>query len=243
MAITYRQILRMAAHRIRAIVGQTTADLETAYMTAPLTDVQIGSVNFTRSMIIDNMVSVVGTIVRSYASVPNHPLRAFNLSQTANITNRGVIPSVNSTGKPIVGVYGAIRDASTQKILTKQPVQLIESLLAGVTDGSVKGTYFYYDMVEGRLIHTVANAVIDVVTFDMATELAAVAAGNAPIPDALLDLAWTGLVSTLVVDDEFVGQAQAHRNYFDTEIARIVGGAASIAPAPQMTSNAAPAGS
>jgi hypothetical protein len=97
--------------------------------------------------------------------------------------------------------------------------------------------------VEGRLIHTVANAVIDVVTFDMATELAAVAAGNAPIPDALLDLAWTGLVSTLVVDDEFVGQAQAHRNYFDTEIARIVGGAASIAPAPQMTANAAPAGS
>jgi hypothetical protein len=234
----------MAAHRIRAITGTTPTALETAYLTTPLTTAEIGNVNFTLSMIKDNLVSVIGTIVRAYASVPNHPWRVVSLSQTANIANRALIPAANSAGRPIVGVYGAIRAAADGRVLTKQPVQLIESLLAGIVDESVRGTYHYYDIVDGRLIHTATNAVIDVCTFDAATELAAIGTnGNAPIPDAALDLAWAGLVSNLVVDDEWVGQAQAHRNYFESEIARVMSGAASVAPAPQMAANVEPVGS
>jgi len=229
---------------VNAIVGVTKTQLEDHYMESPLDSTNIGNANFTYSMIVDNMLAVIGTIIRAYASVPNHPLRSFNTSQTANITNRALIPSTDSTSKPIVGVYGAITDASTGKILTKQPMQLIESLLVGIADTSVKGTYFYYDIAEGRLIHTVTNAKIDVVTFDMATQLALVASnGDAPIPDALFDLAWTGLVASLVVDDEFAQQAGVYGAYFQGELGTVKSGASSIAPAPQLASSASPVGS
>jgi hypothetical protein len=228
----------MASRRINAVTGTNKTDLESAYMTSPLTTTQIGNVNFTRSMIIDNMVGVVGDIVKAYANTRNHPFRAYNLTQTASILNRGAIPSVNSSGVPMVGAYGAIRDASTGKVLTKQPAQLIESILIGMADDSVKGTYYMYDIVDNRLIHTVVGAVIDICTYSVSAQLTSVAAnGDAPIPDALLDLAWIGLVSTLMIDDEFVSQAAAHRSAFDQGTAELMAGGT---PAPTMTASAAP---
>lgn len=241
MALAYRIILRTAGRKINAIVGTTKTTLESAYTTSPLTVTQIGNVNFTLSMIYDLLVSTVGTIVRAYASVPDHPYRAYNISQTSNITNRSPLPSANSASQPIVGAYGAIRDASSGKLLTKQPAQLIESIILGVADGSIKGTYYHYDIAEGRLIHTVTNAVIDVCTFNVATELASVAAnGNAPIPDALFDLAWTGLVASLVIDDEFASQAAVYGQYFQSGIEMLKAGGT---PAPLLTSSAEPIGS
>src|SRR5688500_18644365 len=110
--LPYRQILRMASQKMNAVTGTTKTNLEAAYITSPLTATQIGNTDFTISMISDHLVAVVGRIVRTYASVPGHPYRANNLSQTANIADKGVIPAINSAGKSIVGVYGAIRNAS-----------------------------------------------------------------------------------------------------------------------------------
>lgn len=241
MAIAYRQILRMAARRVNAVTGVSRAALETAYMTAPLTAVQIGNVDFTRSMIVDNMISVVGSIVKTYANVHHHPFREYNLSQTLELGNRDALPSTDENGKSIVGVWGTFRDAITDEILTKQPYRLIESLRAGAADGSMKGQYYYYDIVGDRIVHSRATVVADVCVFDVADELAAVAAdGSAPLPDALLDLAWTGLVASLMVDDEFVQQAQIHKSFFDQGLAQLSDGMTTIAPAPQLTASAAP---
>lgn len=221
MAAPYRIILRQAARAINAVTGTNRTDLEAAYLTSPLTAVQIGDSNFTFSMIIDKLVDTVGQIVQAYAGVPGHPFRAFNVSQTANLANGAQRPSVNSAARPIVGVPGAVRDASDNtKLLKRQPVQVIESLIAGVADGSVTGTYYYYDFVEDRIYHTRTNVVMDVCTWDATVELAAVAAnGNAPIADACIPVAVAGLISQLVLDDEFAQQATLFRNYFEGALA------------------------
>src|SRR5262249_15901664 len=155
----------------------------------------------------DALVSVLGRIIRTYASVPNHPFRAYNLSQTASIAHKGLIPSVDASSKPIVGIYGAIRDASDGEILTKMPAQIIQTIIEN-PDVQLRGDYYHYEIIDDRLHHTRTNAKIDVVTFSAPDILTSIGAnGDAPIPDACLDVAWTGLVSTLFIDDEFLGQA------------------------------------
>lgn len=235
--LAYRQILRMASLKINGIVGTTKTNLESAYMTTPLTATQIGNTDFTISMLSDLLVAVVGRIVRSYAMVPNHPFRTNNVSQTANIAHKGLIPSVNSASKPIVGVYGAIRNSTTGEVMTEAPVQIIRSIIDN-TDSRLKGTYDYYAQMGDRLEHTAANAVIDVCTFDTVTELAAIAAnGAAPIPDALLDVASSGLVASLVIDDEFVSQSQLHAAYFERCLEEMRTGVSGFMPSPnQLTS-------
>jgi len=240
MAITYRQILRQAAQRIGAVTGVTPTALESAYMTSPLTSTQIGTTDFTISMIIDSMLAAVGRIVRAYASTPNHPFRTYNLSQTANIANEAVIPSVNSTSKPIVGVYGAIKDSTTADPLTEQPIHIIQTIVDD-TDNFLKGEYFYYKIVGERMYHTRTNVTIDVCTFDLTTELAAVAAGNAPIPDACLDIAVMGLVASLFIDDEFTGQAQMAAQYFENALSEMMTGKTQILPAPTLINSQAAA--
>ncbi len=234
MAISYRQILRESSRAVNAVTGVTPAALESAYMTSPLTSTQIGDSNFTISMIIDKLVGTVGQIVQAYAGVPGHPFRAFNVSQTANLANGAAKPSVNSAARPIVGVPGAVRDTTTSILLKRQPIQSIESIIAGIADGSLTGTYHYYDFVEDRIYHTRTNVVMDVCTWDATVELAAVAAGNAPIADACLPIAVAGLVSVLVLDDEFVAQASLFRNYFETALADTRAGKSQFQPPPPL---------
>lgn len=235
MSLPYRYILRQASRSINAVTGTNKTDLEAAYTTSPLTATQIGNTNFTISMIIDKMLGVVGEIVHAYTSVPGHPFRAFNLSQTSNLANGAARPSVNSAALPIVGAFGTVRDATDQTVCKKQPGQIIEAIRAGMTDQSLTGSYYYYDWFEDRIIHTRTNVVIDVCTWDLATQLALVAAGNAPIPDVCMPLAVAGLVSELIVDDEFVQQAGIFRSYFGEGVADIRAGKSEFRPAPPLT--------
>lgn len=230
MAIAYTKLIRQVALRINAIVGVQAAALATSYGTSPLTSTQVASADFPLLAIQDAVINSVGKLVRAYASVDGHPFRNFNLSQTSSIANDGVIPSANSAGRAIVGVYGAVRDATTGDVLTEQPVQLINNLRSN-QDSFLKGDYFYYKIVGNRIRHTRTNVVMDVCTFDRGAEETAITAnGNAPIPDALEDAAVAGAVSMLVRDDEFAAQAVAYANYFNNVIAEIKGGAQTFSP-------------
>lgn len=232
MSIPYRQILRTAAVKVTAVTGKTATALETAYLTSPLTTTQIGTVNFTKAMISDLLISVVGKIVRTYAFVPNHPFRTYNITQTASIAHKAAIPSVDASGNPIVGVWGAIRDVDTGDELTEQPSQIIQTIVDN-TDSFLKADYFYFKQVGDRLWHTRPAAQIDVVTFNASEELTTLNAnGDAPIPDAVLDLAWTGLCAGLFVDDSFIQQAQSCSNYFNGGLADMAAGKTAFLPAP-----------
>jgi hypothetical protein len=208
MSFPYRYIIRGAAKRVSAITGTAVATVEANYITSPLTASQIGSVDFPFTSIKDAVISSVARLVRAYAFVPGHPFR--NESQTASIAHKSVIPVIDSAGKEIVGVYGAIHDVTDGEILTEQPSQLIRSIRA--SDADLKEDYYYYKIVGKRLEHTRTGVVIDVVTFDEATERAAIDAnGDCPLPDALLDAAFCGVVALLIIDDEYVAQASRQR--------------------------------
>lgn len=240
MSVPYREILRMAAVKVGAVIGTTATAIEAAYITSPLTTTQIGSVNFTISAIKDNLVSVIGRIVRAYASVPNQPFRAYNVSQTAGIANRGLIPSVNSAGKPIVGVYGAFRDATTFEALTEQPLQIIKTVVDD-TDNFLDGEYYYFKQVGERLYHTRTSVIGDVCTFSASDEFTAIGAnGTAPIPDALLDVAAMGLIASLFVDEEFTAQSSACAQYFEGALAEMQAGKTAFLPAPVLQNSQQP---
>lgn len=240
MSVPYHTIIRQAAVRISSIVGVTATALDSAYLTSPLTATQISSTDFTIGMQKDAVVNVVGRIIRTYASVPNHPFRAYNISQTANIAHKGVIPSTNSASVPIVGVYGAVRDASTGQELTEQPIQIINTIVDD-TDSFLKGEYYYFKQVSDRLWHTRTNVVMDVCTFSASNELTTIANnGNAPIPDACIDIAVAGLIAQYVIDDEYTAQANMYGNYFENCLSQMASGAVAFTPAPSLISSQTP---
>jgi hypothetical protein len=165
MAFAYSKMIRQAALRVSAVIGATAATKNANYATPPLTSLQVGSVEFPLTALQDAAIGAVARLVRAYAGVKDHPFRSANTTQTASISNLGLIPGVDSTGKSIVGVYGAVRAASGGAVMTDQPKQIIETI---VGDTQLKKTYNYFKIIGGRLYCT-ANAVIDVVTFDEAT--------------------------------------------------------------------------
>jgi hypothetical protein len=57
-------------------------------------------------------LDVQGDLIRMIADTGNHPWRSLYISQTSGILSGGPIPSVDSTGKQVVGIIGAVRDSS-----------------------------------------------------------------------------------------------------------------------------------
>ena len=236
MAFAYSKLIRQAAIRVSAVIGGDPATVNANYATTPLTSVQVGSVDFPLTNLQDAAISAVARLVRAYANIGGHPFRRYNTSQTASISNNGLIPSVDSASKPIVGVYGAVRNASTGAVMTEQPKQIIELI---VGDAQLKKTYNYFKIIDGRLSCTAA-AQIDVVTFDEPTERAKFAAdGNTPLPDALFDAAWAAMAAILINDDSFAGQAQTFEAHVQNVIGEMRGGAVSFMSAPEQIGSAA----
>jgi hypothetical protein len=232
MSVPYRQLLRMVGARVNAVPGATQTVKESNYLTSPLTITQLGSRDFNFSLIKDICVAVLGEIVEAYASVINHPFRVRNLSQTSDIAHKGSIPSIDSSTRPIVGVYGVVRDVATNEVMTKQPLQVIQTIVDD-TDNFLKRNYYYYDIVDRIIYHTQTNVNIDVCTFSASDELGVIASnGNIPVPDACLAMAVDGIAARMIVDDEFFTQAQVFNSYYQAGLALYRSGGMVYQPAP-----------
>lgn len=232
MSVPYRQLLRMAGARVNAVPGSTQTLKEAAYLTSPLTIAQLGTRDFPFSYIKDLCVAVVGEIIEAYSSVSNHPFRINNLSVTAALANKAQIPAVNSANKPVVGVYGAIKDSSDGGALTKQPFKLIQTMVDN-TDTFLKGEYYYFDIIDRIIYHTRPTVVIEVCTFSASDELTAIGAnGNVPLPDAILACAVDGISARMIIDDEFASQSQIFAQYYATGLAGMRAGSQNYTPAP-----------
>jgi len=240
MAFAYKTMMRQAALRTNGVIGVTASQIESAYTTSPLTTTQVGKTDFNFTAIKDACISSVARLVRAYANVSGHPFRNTNLTQSAAISHKGLLPSTDSSGYSIVGTYGAIRDTSSGNICTEQPVQIIDTIVSDTGD-FLKDSYYYYKIAGERIYHTCSSVTIDVVTFDEAKERTAIDNnGNTPLPDALFDAAWLGVVALLVRDDEFTNQAQAAEVYVANVINEIRNGASSFLPAPTLINTSSP---
>jgi hypothetical protein len=233
--LKYHDILVQTSIRVNAVKGATEAVRITNLAIDPLTTTQIGSADFPFPVIQKSVLSGVARLMRVYAGLRNHPFRDFNTSQTAALTSGSAVPSVNSASKAIIGVPGAVRDGTIS--LTRQPKEMIDSINRSLANGNLKGPFYYYEIIDGRIIHTRSTVTIDVITFDQATEQTAVgtASGNSPLPDACIDLAWNAALVYLFTDDSYLAQSQTCNQYLNNELAAMAQGATSFGAPPDVS--------
>lgn len=149
-----------------------------------------------------------------------HEWRTSLVSQTANIAHLGAIPSVDASSNKIIGVYGSVFDATSSIACEEMPLQDIQ--IAVRNSGSWRLSEIYGFHIEGeRMHHTRTNVKMDVCTYNKTTRQTAIdtLTNSILLPDAAEEAYVCGMVSMLVRDDAFVGQAQTYRQYFNDTLA------------------------
>lgn len=229
MSLSYNTILRNVAIRINAIEGTTASDLETNYVVSPLTTTQVVSADFSFTPIKDAILLAEEKLAHAIANVGNHPWRRFLNGITASIAHQGIIPSTDASSNPIVGIYGAVRDASDGTICTEMPLEVIRRRVRNANSFYRAASYFY--KIDGvRIEHTRTNVTIDVCVYNRTTQQTAIntLTNNTVLPDALEEALVCGAVSYLVRDDAFSAQAALYRTYFQDTLAMIARGLTSV---------------
>lgn len=233
MATTWNAVLRNAAIRVNAIAGSTSATLETSYTTAPLTTTQIDSADFPLSVFKDTALLVEEKLVNAVSSFkvkevsPSgivkyryHEWRTSITSQTANIAHLGAIPAVDASSNKIVGVYGSVFDSSDNIACEEMTLQDIRIAVRNANSWLVSSIYGF-NINGNRMHHTRTNVKMDVCTYNRTTRQTSIdtLTNSILLPDAAEEAYVCGIVSLLVRDDAFMGQAQIYKNYFENTLA------------------------
>lgn len=184
MAVNYHNLLRRVAFNTRSLRGERTQELATSY-TAPLTAVELADIGHPLAVLIDTLLLAEEEFVLAIASTGNHPWRALLRAFTANLADKALVPAVDSTGKAIVGVYGAIRDAVDLTPLMEMPLALIDRRVRNSNAHYLIPVYWY--KLDGAVVrHTRPNVTIEVCSYDRTAQHAAIVANSAMLlPDAL----------------------------------------------------------
>lgn len=239
MATSYNSVIRQAAIRINGIAGTTSAALEAAYITTPLTTTQLDSADFPLSVLKDTCLLVEEKLATAIANTGNHPWRRILQSQTADIAHEAAIPSTDSGSNQIIGIYGSVYDSSDGSVCSEMAMDDIRIAVRNANSWLVTPVYGF-KIDGGRIFHTRTNVKIDVCTYNRTTRQTAIdTLTNAILlPDALEEAYVNGTVSLLVRDDAFTQQAQTYRGYFNDALASIAQGLTSVAsksiPAPTL---------
>lgn len=232
MSVSFNSVIRNSAIRINGIAGATSALLETAYTTSPLTTTQVDSADFSLSVLKDTLLLVEEKLVVAVSSFKvkeasptgvihyrYHPWRSSLSSLTAGIAHKGALPSVDASSNKIIGVYGDVYDATDGTALEEMALQDIRISVRNAGSWVISPIYGY-QIIGNRLHHTRTSALIDVCTYNRATQATAIATLTNPIllPDAAEEAYVCGMVNMLVRDDAFMAQASVYRNYFDSTL-------------------------
>jgi len=232
MAVAVEKVLRSAAIRINGIAGTTAATIEAAYITTPITATQLDSPDFPLTPLKDTFLLVEEKLVNAVAgfkvkevspagvvSYRYHEWRTSITTQTDNIAHLGAIPSTDASSNKIVGVYGSVFDATSNIACEEMPIQDIRIAVRNANSWLVSPIYGFH-VVGNRMHHTRTNVKMDVCTYNRSTRATAIDTLTNPIllPDAAEEAYVCGMVSLLVRDDAFTGQAQIYRNYFENTL-------------------------
>ncbi len=226
MALSINTIIRQWAIRVNGIAGSLPADVETAYVTTPLTS--IDSADFPLSFARDTYLAVESRLATAIASYRDertralHPWRSFIKDVTASLANKSDLPSTGSGGGQIIGVPGAVRDASDNTACDEMPVDDVRRAARNANSWLVTPVYGY-SIVGNRIEHTRNAVVVEVCTFNRTTRATAAATltNNALLPDALEEAYVAGMVSLTVRDDAFSAQAALNRTYYREAISQL----------------------
>lgn len=226
MATTINTIIRQWAIRVNGIAGSVPADVEAAYVVTPLTSVD--SADFPLSFARDTYLAVESRLATAIASYRDpqtralHPWRSLLKGVTAGLANKADIPSVDASGNQIIGVLGAVRDASDNIVCDEMPIDDVRRAARNANAWVVTPVYGY-SVVGNRIEHTRTNVVVEVCTYNRTTRATAAAAltNNILLPDALEEAYVAGMVSLTVRDDAFSAQAALNRTYYREAISQL----------------------
>ncbi len=216
MSTTYSQIVRQCAVRINAITSPIASTLQSTYVTTPFTSSQVGSSIFPYAAITDAVLNIEGRLADAIASTGDHPYRAYLISTTDALANAAVLPSLDSAGEQIIGVWGAVFD-STDTTQVYRPKDVAQVMRRNTNPNSkYRVTVYWYFMDDLNIYHTGTSVKIKVCVYSRDNQATILAAnGDMLLPDTLADALVCGAVSELIRDDEFMGQASAYRQYYN----------------------------
>jgi hypothetical protein len=176
----------------------------------------VGSSIFPYAAITDAVLNIEGRLADAIASTGDHPYRAYLISTTDALANAAVLPSLDASGEQIIGVWGAVYDASdTTKVYRAKDVSQVMRRTTN-PNSKYKVTVYWYFMDDLNIYHTGTTVKIKVCVYSRDNQATILAANGAMLlPDTLADALVCGAVSELVRDDEFMGQASVYRQYYD----------------------------
>jgi hypothetical protein len=238
---TYEQIIRAAALKVQAIAGSSSAAVQAAYVTTPITTTQIDSPDFPLGPLSDICIQIeerLATAISNYVAESNgelffHPWRRFISGVTASVASGALVPSTDASSNPVVGVPGLVKDASDGVQLSKLTMAELRATLRGITAGWIRSAVYGYAYDGDRIYHTRTNVTLDVCVYNRATQTTRIATVTNTIllPDALEEAYGSGMVSRLFRDDAFLPQAQAARVDFQATLENIGAGLTALARA------------
>jgi len=232
MGVPYHDIVAAVAIRVNALANDTLpADMQTAYVTRPLTSANFESSIFPFDDIKGVVKKALATFKLAVANKGGHPWRSYTASavNTDFINSGGEIPSQDADGLSIIGVYGSVYDEVDNRPLTEAPLEQIMRRNALTTIYLLDQYKFKID--DRKLWHTRPNSrvKISVCVYDGLNEQDAIDANDdMTLPDALEPAVMSAAVALLVRDDEFTGQASLYAQYAATWLEAIGSGLMSV---------------
>jgi hypothetical protein len=230
MAVTYQQLLHSVALRANALVGSQAGTLETTYATTTLTNTNFKSADFPFTSFRDAILQAEQDFVSAVAFTGQHPFRRSIRGVTANLAHNAVLPATSSTGKPIVGIFGSVYDASDSTPLVEMPIDVIVRRVRNANTNYVCPVYYY--KFDGEIIrHTRTNVVIECCIYLRSDQVTAYdAAGNMLLPDVCEPGITARALSFLFRDGAYIEQAAVWRQYSDEALTAIRAGSTNVAP-------------
>jgi hypothetical protein len=226
MATTFNTVLRQIALSVNAITGATPALLQTSYATVPLTSSNFQSSIFPFLGLIDKMLDAEAELVTTVASTGNHPYRSALISQTASLAY-GDLVSTNSSGTPIIGDIGDVRDVDTGQPLTKNELRQIQDRV--INPGNMwLISVWWYALSDRRIYHTVDNVVIDVIAYTRPNADALSLTTNIALPDDAVPAYVSCALMACIRDDEFMAQGARFGDQFTQWVSSVKSGYESI---------------
>lgn len=208
MAVAYQTILAAVALRVNALVGATVAALETTYTTSPLTSANFQSTIFPFTAIKNAILNAEEKLAQRIANNADDPLRQYMADVTASLATPATLPSVSTNSKPIIGIWGAVRDATSGIVCTQMPLDLVRRRAAST---NLVIPVWWFNITGGRIEHTRTNVAIECCVYSRTDQSTAFDAdGDILLADALEPDYISEALAILVRDDEFMAQAQLY---------------------------------
>jgi hypothetical protein len=240
MALTYNTVLREVAVTTNALAGTATpAGLNAVYNTVPLTianfNAATGSAVFPFNFLLDKILNAQEALFMALAFTPANPLRGFIESQTDALPYGAPI-LVNAASLPVIGTYGAVRDAESGEPCTLNELEQIR--LRHLASSWMILQVYEYAILDKRIYHTREEVIVDVCAYVRPDTDTLDLTSNILLPDILGPAIVQGAISECFRDDEYMEQAAQAGTIYSGWLTALKAGLSEVKPQSNPTPDA-----